>query len=321
MTAPLALTMGDPAGVGPEISIKAWEELRGEVPLCLVGCADHLERTGVPVTRIGTPGESFGAEGLPVLHTALPAQAVPGRPAAENAPATVRFIEVAVGLAQSGAASGVVTNPINKKVLQDGADFPYPGHTEFLAHLGGVERSVMMLAAPELRVVPVTIHIALADVPGALTADLLEETIRITHAALVRDFGLSAPRMAVAGLNPHAGEGGAMGREEIEIIAPLLERLRAEGMVLTGPHSADTMFHPAARAKYDVALCMYHDQALIPLKTIDFSGGVNVTLGLPFVRTSPDHGTAYDIAGQGVADPTSLIAALRMADQLARTRG
>ncbi|OIQ69471.1 4-hydroxythreonine-4-phosphate dehydrogenase [mine drainage metagenome] len=178
----------------------------------------------------------------------------------------------------------------------------------------------MMLAAPALRVVPVTIHIALKDVPGALTEALLEETIRITHAGLVRDFGIEAPRLAVAGLNPHAGEGGAMGREEIEVIGPVLDRLRDEGMAISGPLSADTMFHAAARARYDVAICMYHDQALIPIKTIDFAGGVNVTLGLPFIRTSPDHGTAFDIAGKGVADATSLIAALEMADEMARAR-
>ena len=179
----------------------------------------------------------------------------------------------------------------------------------------------MMLACPELRVVPATIHIPLEDVPAALTADGLERTIRITHAALIRDFGIIAPRIAVAGLNPHAGEGGAMGREEITLIAPVLDRLRAEGMVLSGPLSADTMFHPAARARYDVAIAMYHDQALIPIKTIDFAGGVNVTLGLPFIRTSPDHGTAFDIAGRGIADPASLIAALEMAARMAALRG
>ena len=232
----------------------------------------------------------------------------------------VSAIEWGVALVQTGAAAALTTGPIHKKALIDGAGFAYPGHTEFLAALAGVERVVMMLACPELRVVPATIHIPLADVPGALTAETLEETIRITHAALIRDFGLAAPRIAVAGLNPHAGEGGAIGREEIDVIAPVLEALRAEGKTLDGPLSADTMFHGAARAGYDAAIAMYHDQALIPIKTIDFAGGVNVTLGLPFVRTSPDHGTAFDIAGKGLADPTSMIAAIRMAARMGAAR-
>jgi 4-hydroxythreonine-4-phosphate dehydrogenase len=225
-----------------------------------------------------------------------------------------------VALVQRGAALAICTAPIHKKALKDGAGFAFPGHTEFLAHLAGVDRVVMMLACPGLRVVPVTIHIPLAEVPGALTATLLEDTIRITHAALIRDFGIAAPRLAVAGLNPHAGEGGAMGPEDGAVIAPVVARLNAEGLTIRGPLSADTMFHVAARAGYDTAICMYHDQALIPIKTIDFAGGVNVTLGLPFVRTSPDHGTAYDIAGRGIADPTSLIAALRMARDMAVRR-
>jgi 4-hydroxythreonine-4-phosphate dehydrogenase len=209
---------------------------------------------------------------------------------------------------------------LHKKALKDGAGFAFPGHTEFLAHLAGVAHVVMMLASPKLRVVPVTIHIAVKDVPTALTPDLLEATIRITEAGLRRDFGIASPRLAVAGLNPHAGEGGAMGTEEITMIAPLLDRLRAEGFDLRGPASADTMFHARAREGYDVAICMYHDQALIPIKTLDFDGGVNVTLGLPFIRTSPDHGTAFDIAGKGIARPDSLIAALRLAAEMAQAR-
>jgi 4-hydroxythreonine-4-phosphate dehydrogenase len=204
--------------------------------------------------------------------------------------------------------------------LKDGANFAYPGHTEYLAALADVDRVVMMLACPELRVVPTTIHIAIEDVPNALTSELLEDTIRITDAALKLDFGLETPRIAIAGLNPHAGEGGAMGYEEIKMISPLIEKLKTKGFNLSGPGSADTMFHAKARAGYDAAICMYHDQALIPIKTIDFSGGVNVTLGLPFIRTSPDHGTAFDIAGQGIADPDSLIAALRLAADMAAKR-
>jgi 4-hydroxythreonine-4-phosphate dehydrogenase len=229
-------------------------------------------------------------------------------------------IERAVRLVTAGEAAAICTAPIHKKALKDGAGFAFPGHTEFLAHLAGVEQVVMLLACPGLRVVPATIHIALAEVPKALTPAGLAQVIRITHAGLRRDFGLLSPRIAVAGLNPHAGEGGAIGREEIDWIAPLVERLAAEGMAIRGPLSADTMFHPAARAGYDVAICMYHDQALIPIKTIDFAGGVNVTLGLPFVRTSPDHGTAHDIAGRGTADPSSLVAALRMAREMAARR-
>ena len=233
----------------------------------------------------------------------------------------VRAIDTGVQLAMAGQVAALCTAPIAKKALADGCGFAYPGHTEFLAALAGVPQVVMMLACDALRVVPTTIHIALADVPAAFTPALLEQTIRITRAGLIRDCGLPAPRIAVAGINPHAGEGGKMGRAEVDWMVPLLDRLRAEGIDLSGPLPADTMFHPAARARYDVAICAYHDQALIPIKTLDFAQGVNVTLGLPFIRTSPDHGTAFGIAGQGIADPSSMIAALRMARDMARTQG
>ncbi|MEE3099942.1 MAG: 4-hydroxythreonine-4-phosphate dehydrogenase PdxA, partial [Pseudomonadota bacterium] len=210
--------------------------------------------------------------------------------------------------------------PITKTALYAGAGSAHPGHTEFLAAVAGVARPVMMLAGPRLRVVPVTIHIPLADVPRALTAELIEETVRVAARDLSRDFGLTRPRIALAGLNPHAGEGGAMGREEIEVIAPAVARLRDAGLEVAGPLPADTMFHAAARARYDLAVCMYHDQALIPIKALDFDRGVNVTLGLPFIRTSPDHGTAYDIAGRGLAEPTSLVEALRLAASMAASR-
>ncbi|MBI1217520.1 MAG: 4-hydroxythreonine-4-phosphate dehydrogenase PdxA [Rhodobacteraceae bacterium] len=319
---PIALSCGEPAGIGPEIAAKAWATLGAHLPFVWLGDPAHLP-AGTPHVILTDPSGAAAAAltGVPVLPVRFPAPAMPGRPAPENAQGVIDAIALGVRLVQSGACSALTTAPIHKKALQDGAGFAFPGHTEFLAHLAGVGRVVMMLAAPGLRVVPATIHIALAEVPRALTAELLEETIRITHAGLIRDFGLPAPRLAVAGLNPHAGEGGAMGREEIEMIAPLLHRLRAGGMDLIGPLSADTMFHPAARAGYDAAICMYHDQALIPIKTIDFAGGVNITLGLPFVRSSPDHGTAFDIAGRGVADPASLIAALRMAQAMAAARG
>ncbi len=321
-TAPVALSCGDPSGIGPEIALAAWRALGDTLPFVWIGDPRHLPRD-TPVARIDDPSEarSAAARAVPVLTVEFAEDAVPGRPDGRNAAGVIAAIERAVALARSGAASAVTTLPISKKVLIDGAGFAYPGHTEFLAALAGVPRVVMMLACPELRVVPATIHIPLSQVPRALTREALAETIRITHAGLVRDFGIAQPRIAVAGLNPHAGEGGAMGDEEIRLIAPLLEDLRAEGMALTGPHSADTMFHPAARARYDAAVAMYHDQALVPIKTIDFAGGVNVTLGLPFVRTSPDHGTAFDIAGQGRADPTSTIAALRLAQDMARARG
>lgn len=323
---PVALTLGDPSGVGPEIALAAWRELAGTLPFFLIGdiaaLAGPAAAAGVDLMAIEDPASvpSGGAAALPVLHHPLPAAALPGAPDPANAAAVIEIIARGVDLVRRGAAAALCTNPINKKVLKDGADFPFPGHTEFLAHLAGGAQPVMMLAAPGLRVVPVTIHIPLGDVPRALTTDLLERTIRITEAGLRSDFGIARPRLAVAGLNPHAGEGGAMGREELELIVPVLARLRAEGLAVEGPRSADTMFHPRARAGYDVAICMYHDQALIPIKTVDFDGGVNVTLGLDFVRTSPDHGTAYDIAGQGLANPASLIAALRMAADLGATR-
>ncbi len=319
---PLALTCGEPAGVGPEIAARAWQALGARLPFVWIGDPAHLPR-GTPVREVAAPAEAplVAASALPVLRHDFPAPAAPGRPAPENAAEVIAVIARAAGLAQAGEVAGIVTGPIHKKALQDGAGFAYPGHTEYLAALGGVDRVVMMLACEHLRVVPATIHVGLAEVPRLLTRELLTDTIRLTHAGLRRDFGLSVPRIAVAGLNPHAGEGGTMGREEIDVIVPVLESLRAEGLVLSGPLSADTMFHAAARAHYDAALCMYHDQALIPIKTIDFAGGVNVTLGLPFVRTSPDHGTAFDIAGQGRADATSLIAALHMAERMAHARG
>ncbi|PKQ14098.1 MAG: 4-hydroxythreonine-4-phosphate dehydrogenase PdxA [Alphaproteobacteria bacterium HGW-Alphaproteobacteria-1] len=317
----IALTCGEPAGIGPEIAASAWSALRGSVPFFVIGDPAHLP-AGVPVVVIERPSEAAraGNDALPVLAHPFPGPRTPGRPQGAQAQAVIDVIARGVALVQGAEASALCTAPIHKQALQEGAGFAFPGHTEYLAHLAGVGRVVMMLASPALRVVPATIHIPISEVPQALTAELLEETIRITHAALVRDFGIAAPRLVVAGLNPHAGEGGRMGREEIEVIAPVLDRLRAGGMDLRGPVSADTMFHAAARAGYDAAIAMYHDQALIPIKTLDFDRGVNVTLGLPFIRTSPDHGTALDIAGQGRANPASLIEALRLADTLARAR-
>lgn len=326
--APIALTCGEPAGIGPELAVAAAQMLADSPDhgaptpaFFLIGDPRHLPE-GAAWRPLSVPHEVYALPKgvLGVLPHDFPAPNTPGQPNPANAAGVIAVIERAVALVQAGEASALTTNPIHKKALIDGAGFGYPGHTEFLAALAGVPRVVMMLACAQLRVVPTTIHIALGSVPKALTSELLEETLRITHAGLQRDFAIAAPRLAVAGLNPHAGEGGAMGAEEITLIAPLLNRLRAEGMDLSGPLSADTMFHPAARARYDAAVCMYHDQALIPIKTLDFSGGVNVTLGLPFIRTSPDHGTAFDIAGLGRADPSSLIAALYMAQDMAHKR-
>jgi 4-hydroxythreonine-4-phosphate dehydrogenase len=321
MTAPVAVSCGDPAGIGPEIAVAAWRALGTRLPFVWIGDPRHLP-DGTPVAVLGDAAgaAAASAEALPVLPVAFAAPAVPGRPDLANAAGTVAAIARAVALVREGAASAVCTAPISKKVLVDGAGFAHPGHTEFLAALAGVDRVVMMLACAELRVVPATIHIPLSEVPRALTREVLEETLRITAAALVRDFGIARPRIAVAGLNPHAGEGGLMGDEEARTIVPVLDALGPRGWTWRGLCPADTMFHPAARARYDAAVAMYHDQALIPIKTIDFAGGVNVTLGLPFVRTSPDHGTAFDIAGRGVADATSLIAALRLAAEMAGRR-
>lgn len=319
MTGPLALTCGDPSGIGPEVAVKAWQALKDEVPFFYIGDPRHLpDRTRF--VEISSPQDNTDAmrHGLPVLPHVFPSDAPTGQPSLKNAQAIIDVIARAVDLAQDGHAGGICTLPINKKVLQDGAGFAFPGHTEFLAHLGGVKRVVMMLASPELRVVPTTIHIPLADVPNALTKELLTETIEITAKSLTKHFGIAKPRIAVSGLNPHAGEGGKMGHEDDLIIAPVIEAFHSKGFDIQGPKPADTMFHAQARAAYDVAICMYHDQALIPIKALDFDRGVNVTLGLPFIRTSPDHGTALDIAGKGLANPSSTIEALRLGSRLAR---
>lgn len=327
---PLALTMGEPAGIGGEIAIKAWARRyqAGVPPFFLIDAPQRLERLAamlglaLPIRIIDGPEQAprAFADALPVLPLALPQAVAPGQPHPANAAAVKEAIERAVALTRDERAGAVVTNPIHKGAMYAGG-FAFPGHTEFLAELAGPGiRPVMMLACPGLRVVPVTIHVALRAAIAALTTDEIVACGRITARALRGDFGLSAPRLAVAGLNPHAGEDGSMGREDIEIVKPAVDALRAEGIDAFGPLPPDTMFHAEARSRYDAALCMYHDQALIPIKTIDFAGGVNVTLGLPFVRTSPDHGTAFAIAGTGQASETSLVAALHMADEMARRR-
>ena len=317
---PIALSCGEPAGIGPELAEAAWSVLKSDAPFVWLGDPAHLPGT-VPAQVISDPAEAMtlSATALPVLLVPSVGPRVPGQPQPAQAQGVIDSITQAVDLVQGGQASALCTLPIHKQALAEGAGFAYPGHTEFLCALADADEVVMMLASDRLRVVPVTIHIPVAEVPAALTAALLERRIRITHDALTTQFGVTAPRLAVAGLNPHAGEGGRMGTEEQTLIAPVLDRLRGEGMSIAGPLPADTMFHAAARARYDVAICMYHDQALIPIKTLDFDRGVNVTLGLPFVRTSPDHGTAFDIAGTGQANPSSTIEALRLAARLSRS--
>jgi len=325
---PLALTMGEPAGVGGEIALKAWAERSPEIPPFVI--FDDPERLKylagqlglkVPVVAVETPAEGAKAfaEAMPVIVTPLAAPPEFGKPDPANTQAVLESIEKAVKMTLAGETAAVVTNPIHKKSLYD-AGFSFPGHTEFLARLTGGARPVMMLAGKGLRVVPVTVHVSLRKAIGALDADVIVETALITASALKRDFGIPAPRLAVAGLNPHAGEGGGMGNEEQTVIAPAIEALQAGGIDAFGPVPPDTLFTDQARSRYDAAICMYHDQALIPIKTLDFEGAVNVTLGLPIVRTSPDHGTALDIAGKGVASEKSLIAALRLAAEMAARR-
>lgn len=327
---PIIVTMGEPAGIGPEVILKAWLQRREKAlpAFAVLGDADFLAGTAsglgldVPVQECsaGDAPARF-PDTLPVLPCAGAVSAQAGKPSKSDATLITGWIESGVAMVMEGAGSALVTAPINKHALY-GAGFEHPGHTEFLAslaerHTGGKAQAVMMLAGPQLRTVPVTIHIPLARVCEELTAELLEATIRITHHDLRQRFAIVEPVVAVAGLNPHAGESGSMGYQEMEVIVPLLDSLRAEGMRIKGPLPADTMFHASARKTYDVAICMYHDQALIPAKTLAFDEAVNVTLGLPFIRTSPDHGTALDIAGKGIARPDSMIAAIRMAGEMA----
>ncbi len=330
---PLALTLGDPAGIGPEIICKAWKALRG-VPqaFMVVGDYDALVaacgvRAEIVVRRVGGPDEAQAVfhDALPVLDLPLRAPVVAGKASPAYAAAVIGWIETGAGLALSGAVSGLVTAPIAKAPLYD-AGFQFPGHTEFLADLTsgapheGPRGPVMMLTAKDLRAVLVTIHQPLLRAIAGLSIDAIMQTARVTEAALRRDFGIARPRLALAGLNPHAGEGGAIGREEIEILNPAAERLRAEGVSCSDAKPADSLFHEEARGAYDAVICLYHDQALIPVKTLDFWGGVNVTLGLPIIRTSPDHGVGFDIAGRGLARPESLIAAIRLAGEIALQR-
>ncbi len=327
MTRVVALTSGDPAGIGLEISFKAWTHLPPHDPFVLICDPDHaadmgrsLELPMVTVKSADAAPEVF-SEGVPVLPVAFPNRAVPGSPDAGNAENVLDTIRMAVACWRAGEVAAVCTNPVSKIVLTSGAGFRFPGQTEFLSALSGTESGIMMLCNGNFRVVPVTVHVSLRNVPEKLTGERIEHAIRVSDRALRSDFRIESPRIAVAGLNPHAGENGLMGEEDIHLIRPIVNRLAGEGMAIRGPLPADSMFHAEARESYDVAVCMYHDQALIPIKTIGMPRAVNVTLGLPFVRTSPGHGTAFDIAGENRANERSLIEALTLARQLAANRG
>ena len=327
MTPVVALTSGDPAGIGLETAFKAWSHFSDQDPFVLICDPDHAAETGqslnLAMVRVGSPeaaGEAF-SEGVPVLPVAFRNPATPGSPDAGNARNVLDTIRTAVECQRAGKVTAICTNPVSKSILKEGARFRYPGQTEFLTALSGADSGIMMLCNGDFRVVPVTTHIALRDVPGRLTGKRIERAIRVSEQALKSDFRIGSPRIAVAGLNPHAGENGMMGHEDIHLIQPIVAGLEAEGMAIRGPLPADSMFHAEARKSYDVAICMYHDQALIPVKTVGMMHAVNVTLGLPFVRTSPGHGTAFDIAGQNRADERSLVEALKLARRLAANRG
>lgn len=324
--APLAVSIGDPAGIGPEIVAAAWAARAREQLPPFFAIGDRRAIAAVwdgPIITLAAPGDAAAAfdAGLPLVQVDDPGEIVPGDPNLAGARCALDSLEIAVGLARNGFAGGVVTGPVSKAQLY-AIGFNYPGQTEFVAERCGIAASnaVMMLAGPTLRTVPITVHAPLADVPRLLTIELIVAKARTTARALTRDFGVIRPRLVFAGLNPHAGESGTLGREEVEIIRPAVEILLAEDMAVHGPLAADSMFHADARRHYDAALCMYHDQALIPLKTLHFDDGVNVTLGLPIIRTSPDHGTAFGIAGKGIANPRAMIEAIRMAGQCAARR-
>ncbi|ARS26629.1 4-hydroxythreonine-4-phosphate dehydrogenase PdxA [Sphingomonas sp. KC8] len=325
--APLAVALGDPAGIGPEITAKAWQARTSAnlPPFFAVGDSRSIAAVWPgPVQRIASPDETIDvfADALPVIQVEDAGEIIPGEPNMPGARCSLDSLEMAAGLTRSGAAGALVTGPVSKAQLY-AIGFVHPGQTEFVAERCGIAgaNAVMMLVGPTLRTVPVTTHVPLIDVAGLLSVDLIVSKTRATERGLVRNFGIASPRLVIAGFNPHAGEGGALGREEIDYIIPAIEILRAEGIDVVGPLAADTMFNPRSRARYDAAICLYHDQALIPLKTLHFDEGVNMTLGLPIVRTSPDHGTAFAIAGKNLADPGAMIAAIRLAGEAAHFRG
>ena len=323
---PIAISIGDPAGIGPEVLVKSWLRRREQALPPFFAIGDQRSIAAVwdgPLRRIGGPDEAAGCfdDALPIMQVEDAGAIVPGEPNMLGARCAIASLEIAVGLAREGAVSSIVTGPVAKAALY-AAGFTHSGQTEFVAERCGVAPGnvAMMLAGPTLRTVCITTHVPLAEVPALLSIDLVVARARVTARGLQRDFGIEAPRIALAGLNPHAGESGSLGREEIEIMIPAIEQLRDEGIDIVGPLAADTMFHPRARAKFDAALCAYHDQALIPIKTLHFDEGVNMTLGLPIVRVAPDHGTAFEIAGKNLAEPGATIAAIRMAGECAERR-
>ncbi len=321
---PVALTIGEPAGVGLELALSAWEKLQDKYTFFLIADRRQISHSAsdIPVYEISSPDEAKAAisRGLPLLHFEFPRIVDPGQAALENANAVVQVIKLAVELVQAGKASAICTNPVNKFILRSGTDFSFPGQTELLQCLCGTGQAVMLLASPMLKVVPLTTHLPLKGAASQVTVERIAATAKTLHRALQQDFAIEHPRISICGLNPHAGEFGEFGQEEQTTIGPAADKLRAEGLDISGPHPADSLFHAEARRTYDAALCMYHDQALIPLKALDFWGSVNVTIGLPIIRTSPDHGTAFEIAGKGVARADSLIRALVLATEIAHNR-
>jgi 4-hydroxythreonine-4-phosphate dehydrogenase len=316
---PIVITCGDPSGVGPEVAVSAWKALRDEIPLCILIDPKFLPKN-INTKIIDKPPVTSDIErnSLTVIRHKFVEHQVPGTPNPRHAETIIKVIERGVQFVKNGQCSAICTMPISKSILKDGANFPFPGHTEYLAHLDGRKTYGMMLVNKYLKVVPATIHIPIRDITKYLNADLIEQTIKTTHQELTSRFSISNPSIWISGLNPHAGERGTIGDEEQEFIIPIINKLRLKGFNLRGPVSADTMFYGKKRRNFDAAVCMYHDQALIPIKTLDFHGSVNLTIGLSFIRTSPDHGTAFDIAGKNLANPTSTIEAIKLAWNLAK---
>ena len=318
-TKPVIITCGDPSGVGPEVAVSAWKALKEEIPLCLIIDPQFLPND-IHFKIFSEPPNSRDIEKntLTVIKQTFGDSRVAGKPNLNHAKAIIKVVELAVQFAKSGKCSAICTMPISKSILKDGANFPFPGHTEYLAHLDESRNFAMMLVNRYLKVVPATIHIPIKDITKYLNAEKIEKIIKTTHQELVNRFSISHPHIWISGLNPHAGENGTIGDEEKEFISPVIKKLQSEGYNLFGPISADTMFYEKKRRKFDAAICMYHDQALIPIKTLDFHTSVNLTIGLSFIRTSPDHGTAFDIAGKNLANPTSAIEAIKLAWNLAK---
>ena len=316
---PIIITCGDPAGVGTEVAVSAWKALRDKIPICILSDPNFLPKNiKIKILDRAPLNSDIEKNALTVIRHNFAEHRVPGKPNPKNAEATIKAVERGVHYVKNGQCSAICTMPISKSILKDGANFSFPGHTEYLAHLDGRNAYGMMLVNKFLRVVPATIHIPIKDITKYLDAELIEKTIKTTHQELTNRFSISDPSIWISGLNPHAGESGIIGDEEQKFIIPVIKKLQLEGYNLVGPISADTMFYGKKRRKFDAAICMYHDQALIPIKTLDFHSSVNLTIGLSFIRTSPDHGTAFDIAGKNLANPTSAIEAIKLAWKLSQ---